>query len=171
MGMYALFWVCSSTRLINSIKHDICIGRSATVDLALSLIWSLRTWNTCCVQHSLWYLRSTAWASFGDIALLNVVINTGSLEISAACLRAFPEFIVLTEKRANYLLSNWQKKHSTFDKWYVADLVNGFDVPGISASMSELDRLWPHLFIAYCPVATECSKRSLARYNSVWFVA
>ena len=33
--------------------------------------------------------------------------------------------------------------------------------------MSELDLLWPRLFIAYCPVATECSKRSLARYNSV----
>ena len=46
-----------------------------------------------------------AWASLRDIALLNLVINAGSLEISTACLRAFPEFIVLTEKRA-YLLSN-----------------------------------------------------------------
>jgi len=78
------------------------------------------------VQHSLWYLRSIAWASFGDIALLNLIINTGSLEISAACFSAFPEFIVLTEKQA-YLLSNWQKKHSIFDKRSVTDLVNGFD--------------------------------------------
>jgi len=128
------------------------------VDLALSV--------ACCVQHSLRYLRSIAWASFGDIALLNPVINTGSLEISAACLRVFPEFIFLTEKRA-YLLYNWHKKHSTFDKRSVVDLVNGFDVPGISASMSELDLLWPCRFIAYCPVATDCSKRSLACCNSV----
>ena len=84
---------------------------------------------------------------FADIALLNLVINIGSFEISAACLRAFPEFIVLIEKRT-YLLSNWQKKHSTFDKRSVADLVNGFDVPGISASISEVDLLWPCLFIA-----------------------
>ena len=113
------------------------------------------------------YLTSIAWASFGDVALLNLVIIIGSLEISTACLGAFPEFIVLiTEKRA-YLLSNWQKKHSTFDKRSVADLVNGFDVPGISASMSELDLLWPRLFIAYCPVASKCSKWSLARCSSV----
>ena len=79
---------------------------------------------------------------------------------------AFPEFIVLTEKRA-YLLYNWQKKHSTFDKRSVADLVNGFDVPGISASISEVDLLWARLFIVYCPVATECSKWSLTRCNSV----
>ena len=84
----------------------------------------------------------------GDIPLLNLVINIGSLGISAACLRAFPEFIVLTEKRA-YLLSNWQKKHSTFDKRSVGDLVNGFDVPGMSASISETDLLWPGLFTAY----------------------
>ena len=35
-AIYALFSVCSSNRLINSIKHDICIGTSAVVDLALS---------------------------------------------------------------------------------------------------------------------------------------
>jgi len=93
-------------------------------------------------------------------------MNTGSLEISAACLRALPEFIVLTQKRA-YLLSNWQKKHSTFDKRAVADLMNGFNVPGISASISKVDLLWPRLFIAYCPVANDCSKRSLARCYSV----
>jgi len=163
----ALFWVCSSRKLINSInKHDIYIGRSTAVDLALSLAWSLRIWNTCGVQHSLWYLRSFARASFGDVALLNLVINTGSLEISTACLRAFPEFIVLTEKRT-YLLSNLQKKHSTFDKRSVADLVNGFDVPGVSASISKVDLLWRRLFIAYCPVATKCSKWSLTHCNSV----
>ena len=100
------------------------------------------------------------------IALLNLVINTGSLEISAACLRALPEFIVLTDKRA-YLLYNWQKKHSNFDKRSVADLVNGFDVPGISASISKVDLLWRRLFIAYCPVATKCSKWSLTHCNSV----
>ena len=93
-------------------------------------------------------------------------MNTRSLEISAACLRAFPEFIVLTGKRA-YLPSNWQKKHSTFDKRSVADRVNGFDIPGISASISEVDLLWTRLFIAYCPVATDCSNWSLARCNSV----
>jgi len=102
--------------------------------------------------------------------MLNLVINTGSLEISTACLRAFPEFIDLTEKRAR-LLSNSQKKHSIFDKRSVTDLVNDFDVPGISASISELGLLSPRLFIAYCPVATECSKWSLGRCNSVSFVA
>jgi len=35
-AIYALFSVCSSKRSINSIKHDICIGRSTIVDLALS---------------------------------------------------------------------------------------------------------------------------------------
>jgi len=101
----------------------------------------------------------------GDIPLLNLVINIGSLGISAACLRAFPEFIVLTEKRA-YLLSNWRKKHSTFNKRSVADLVNGFDVPGISVSISKVDLVWRRLFIAYCPVVAKCSKRSLTRCNS-----
>ena len=92
------------------------------------------------------FAKDTAivWASFDDFALLNPVINSGSLEISTACLRAFPEFIVLTEKRA-CLLSTWQKKHNTFDKGSVADIVNGFDIPGISASISEL--LTPRLFI------------------------
>jgi len=121
--------------------------------------------ETRCVQQSLRYLTTIAWASFGDVALLNLVIIIGSLEISTGCLRAFPEFIVLTEKRA-YLLSNWQKKHSTFDKRSVADLVNGFDVPGISVSISKVDLLWPRLFIAYCPVVAKCSKRSLTRCNS-----
>ena len=105
-------------RLIYSIKHDICIGRSAIVDLALSLAWSLRTWNTCCVQHSLWYLRCIAWASFGDIALLNLVINNGSLEISTACLTAFPEFVVLTviqlaEKAQHF----WQRSCCRSCEW------------------------------------------------------
>ena len=78
---------------------------------------------------------SIAWASYGDIALLNLVISTGSWEISTACLTAFPEFIVLTEKRGSSL-SNWQKKHSSFDNGSVADLVNGFDVLGISGVSS-----------------------------------
>lgn len=89
-----------SMKLINLMKHDICRGRSAVMDLTLSLVWSLRTWNTCCVQHSLCYLTSIAWASHGYITLLNLVITAGSWEVSTACLSAFSKFLVLTVKRA-----------------------------------------------------------------------
>ena len=45
-------------------------------------------------------ILSIAWASLGDIAVLNLDINTGSWKISTACLSAFPAISVLSLKRA-----------------------------------------------------------------------